>query len=38
MCKVFGRFVMNYARIARPLTQLIGTTAPLHVPHPTAAQ
>ena len=32
MCKVFCRFVPNFARMAEPLTDLIGSTAPVLVP------
>jgi len=35
---VFRRFVPNFARIATPLTDLLGSTAPVTVPPPTAKQ
>jgi len=38
MCNVFRRFVPNFARIATPLTDLMGSTAPVTVPPPTANQ
>jgi len=38
MCNVFRRFVPNFPRIATPLTDLMGSTAPVSVPPPTAEQ
>jgi len=38
MCDVFRRLVPNIARIATPLTDLMGSTAPVTVPPPTAEQ
>jgi len=35
---VFRRFVPNFTRIATPLTDLMGSTAPVTVPPPTAKQ
>jgi len=38
MCHVFRRFVSNFAWIATPLTDLMGSTAPVTVPPWTAVQ
>jgi len=38
MCNVFRRFVSNFARIAYPLTDIMGSTAPVTVPPPTPEQ
>ena len=38
MCNVFRRFVPNFARMAAPLTDLIGSTAPVLVPPATPLQ
>jgi len=38
MCNVFRRFVPNFARIATPLKNLMGSTAPVTVPPPTPEQ
>jgi len=35
MCNVFRRFVPNIARVATPLTDLMGSTAPVTVAPPT---
>lgn len=37
MCNVFRRFVPNFARVAAPLTALMGSTAPVTVPPATPA-
>jgi len=38
MCNVFRRFVPNFARIATPLSDIMGSTAPVTVPPPTPEQ
>jgi len=38
MCNVFRRFVPNFARVATPLTDLMGSTAAVTVPPPTPEQ
>jgi len=38
MCNVFRRFVPNFARMAAPLTDLMGSTAPVLVPPATPLQ
>ena len=38
MCNVFRRFVSNFARVATPLTNLMGSTAPVTVAPPTPEQ
>jgi len=38
MCNVFRRFVPNFARVATPLTDLAGSTAPVTVLPPTPEQ
>jgi len=38
MCNVFRRFVPNFARVATPLTDLMGSTAPVTVALPTPEQ
>jgi len=38
MCNVFRRFVPNFARMAAPLTNLMGSTAPVLVPPATPLQ
>ena len=38
MCNVFRRFVPNFARMAAPLTDLMGSTAPFLVPPATPLQ
>jgi len=38
MCNVFHRFVLSFARMAAPLTDLMGSTAPVVVPPETLLQ
>lgn len=38
MCNVFRWFVANFSLVARPLTELVGATALVQVPQPTAAK